>query len=67
MEDIFKPICSIYLIDKTEDNVNSENECSHCKKPIKSENEVAGKLRESLTTSTKNLSKYLYQSSNAAL
>ena len=67
MEEIFQPICSIYLIGKTGNNNESENECSHCKKQKQSESEsqVSGKPIESVISTKKNFSEYLYQSSNA--
>ena len=58
MEEIFQPICSIYLADKTGDNNERENECSNCKKQKQSESEsqVSGKPIESVISTKKNFS-----------
>ena len=65
MEDTYKPVCSIYLTDTKDEDGDNENVCKVCNKKVKCKNYEEKETCKTVQQPKKNLTEYIYQSTNA--
>ena len=65
MEDLLELVCEVYLDEKAKDHTDAQRLCTKCNKKIRNVEDTLETDQNENITNKRNLSNYLYQSSNS--